>query len=452
MNNSLVQDPNEFFLSIYLNWYTNNNNLQGSYLVGPNTTAFEPDFVENFTPAADGSNANRLANCTLFYTGVRTNYESIIKLINIVTYFIITVGILFNILNLVVLLKTKLNESPYTYLTVLALSDLGALLILALEKVRQTMIDKNSEFIENSFIFIITPLLNIFLSCSMYVTLALTIERFIFIHSPFRAIAVCHKSVARRVCLFMFIFSVLRSIYLPFMYVKSECVPDAWTQRKLKGIDIYEFLVSLAIPYSIIFVTNISLIVSLNKQNDLMRTSTFSGSSRRVTTKENTGEQDTPKLDSIKKHSVRRNSSQTTKRVNLENNMFYRTFNKRELRNQKKLTVSLIIILCSLLICYFPSFLFEESLADVIFGEIKFDLSEESARLLKIKGIGYRVSLVFIYVNCSCNFLIYCISNKKFKNSFLLLIKRTCILKKQNKFEYKSNSIQLVHRNRQQIV
>ena len=93
-----------------------------------------------------------------------------------------------------------------------------------------------------------------------------------------------------------------------------------------------------------------------------------------------------------------------------------------QMRNQKKLTVSLIVILCSLLICYFPSFLFEESLADLVFGDLVFDQSQKSASQLKLRGIGYRISLVCIYFNCSCNFLIYCISNKKFKSSLMLLL------------------------------
>lgn len=108
----------------------------------------------------------------------------------------------------------------------------------------------------------------------------------------------------------------------------------------------------------------------------------------------------------------------------VEDQTFYRSYNRREHRNQTKLTISLIIILCTLLICYFPSFLFEESLIDAIFGEFKFDLTERSAKLLKIKGLGNRISLALIYVNCSCNFLIYCISNERFKRSLLSLLKK----------------------------
>ena len=72
--------------------------------------------------------------------------------------------------------------------------------------------------------------------------------------------------------------------------------------------------------------------------------------------------------------------------------------------------------------------MFEESLADKIFGELNYyDQSEESARLLQLRGIGFRISLLLIYINCSLNFLIYCISNKKFKNSLKSLIKRSFV-------------------------
>lgn len=89
----------------------------------------------------------------------------------------------------------------------------------------------------------------------------------------------------------------------------------------------------------------------------------------------------------------------------------------------------------SIVFCF--SFLFEESLADVVFGELKYeDQSEESARLFKLKGIGYRISLVCIYINCSFNFLIYCISNKKFKNSLKSLVKKSFLY---NYFKAKSS-------------
>lgn len=344
------------------------------------------------------------SNCIQFYSNVRQDIEYSISLINFLNYFIISIGILFNILNLIVLLNSKLNESPYTYLTVLALSDLGSLLMLAFEKIRQLMIHKDNHrlniYIEYSFIYVITPVLNTFLSCSMYVTLALTIERFIFVHSPFKAMSICHRSIARRVCLGVFIFSVVRSIYLPFMYKKNECVNGSFVQLKIKSIDIYEFLISLAIPYTIIFIVNISLIFSLNKQNSLMTLShnqsfifsnnhnnnpnapiglatriRHNSSSGSIRTQVNTIEsqrlfeekETKPKValrqtsidsgDLIQDVAVKTKDSYSIPILNnviKPSKLYHRTSSSKEMKNQKKLTTSLIMILCSLLVCYAP--------------------------------------------------------------------------------------------------
>jgi hypothetical protein len=108
--------------------------------------------------------------------------------------------------------------------------------------------------------------------------------------------------------------------------------------------------------------------------------------------------------------------------------MYHRTSNVREIRNQKKLTTTLIIILCLLLVCHLPSFLFEESLADAIFGSHESaEITPQSVKAFKIKAIGNRISILLIYLNCSCNFLIYCICNKKFKNSLKILFRKSCL-------------------------
>ena len=80
--------------------------------------------------------------------------------------------------------------------------------------------------------------------------------------------SICRRSIARRVSFLIFVFSLMRSLYLPFMYEKN--CQGGYEQRKIKLLDLYEFIVGLALPYTIIFVANISLIFSLNKQNNLM--------------------------------------------------------------------------------------------------------------------------------------------------------------------------------------
>jgi hypothetical protein len=494
-------------------------------------------------------NLDKRTNCSTedsrIYLEASKSAESILLLLNKINYSIIVMGIIFNIINLYVLLKSKLNESPYSYLTILAMSDLGSLLSVGIEKIRQQF--EQTEAVRDSHLIIIT-ILNIFQSCSIYITLALTIERFIFVHSPFKAMTICRKSIARRVCLGIFLFSILRCSYLPFMY-NPNC-SNGYSQKKNKLVDILEFLVSLGIPYIIIFIANISLIHSLNKQNNLMNIpisfsynlSINSGSSfnlnqinqqqtyvpqqqqhqksmqqsipsprlnngkhrynKKNMNRNNTNNNENKPMLSTQVEEVNENieneeafirkklaqeliigkklarqstlslklidentaativaqTISTPKRMNLKklkqnsntinsfnksttsgtsslgngsslynkaNFLYHRTSNQRELRNQRKLTTTLIIILCLLLICYMPSFLFEESLADAIFGTHDRPTEADSIKAYKIKLIGTRVSYIFIYLNCSCNFLIYCFCNKKFKNSLKILIKKS---------------------------
>ena len=411
-------------------------------------------------------------NCSniQMYLEARKNYKPIIYFLNVINYIIIIIGIFFNTINLIVLLKSKLKESPYSYLTMLSLSDLGALAMVGAEKIRQLFPD--SSIIHIYFLMMI----NIFLSCSMYVTLALTIERFIFVHSPFRAMTICRKSIARKVCCIIFLFSVIRSSYLPMMY--SPNCWDGFSQKKHNLLDLYEFLISLAIPYSIIFIANISLIISLKKQNNLMSIPVSNSScSINVKNGENffprsnlnrndsddyeTASEPRKKLSckstlsfqienkssklipySNTSNSLSTNSSNFTvarlsglSKSSKTMSLYHRSSNIREMRNQKKLTITLVIILCLLLVCYLPSFLFEESLADFIFGP--HDLAtEESIKPFIIKAIGNRVAIVLIYFNCMANFLIYCFCNKKFKNCLKILFKKSIFYKIYGQLRY----------------
>ena len=545
----------------------------------------------SITMTAAASTHVDASNCSLAdmhaYRAASQAVQQALYVLNTLNYVVIAIGILFNIINLLVLFgSNKLNESPYTYLSVLAVSDLCSLLTFVAEKLRQLL--PQTDTVRQMHLYAITVAINIFQSCSMYTTLALTIERFIFVHSPFKAATVCRRSIARRACLLIVVFSVARSLYLPFMYTPN--CSNGYSQRKLNIIDIYEFLISLAIPYLVIFVVNISLIFSLRKQNYAHRhkaaavLADASCSPHRLASVSTTlvgaasasagrwslasfrlslrkaatcaSDVDTEKADSTSRDeadfttqppspatplqlhlhptlksphqqqvnttnnnnhvrlvvedersedtSGRRGSSsacsssrllrsgtgasRTTEEASSKQQqqqqqqhgrlqissphctalakrrrdrsrsssnksntasqqssgsgsgnardanrsgggggkelMFHRTYSRRESKNQKKLTVTLVIILCLLLVCYLPSFLFEESLAEAIFGSHDLPGRADSLRAFKIKLVGTRLSIVFIYVNCSCNFLIYCFCNKKFKQAFVQLLMR----------------------------
>lgn len=118
------------------------------------------------------------SNCTkLRELSQEVNY--VIHIISIMELSVVFIGILFNILNITVLLKVKsLNESPYTYLTNLAISDMITLINALLNYIirKSNLFSPNNMYMFN--VFYLIPVNNIVLNCSMYLTLAVTSEYF----------------------------------------------------------------------------------------------------------------------------------------------------------------------------------------------------------------------------------------------------------------------------------
>jgi tRNA pseudouridine-54 N-methylase len=114
-----------------------------------------------------------------------------------------------------------------------------------------------------------------------------------------------------------------------------------------------------------------------------------------------------------------------------------------------------------LIICYLPSILFEETLSHFILGDHEKLDTEESRRAFKVKAIGVNIANILVLTNCSFNFLIYCLCNKRFFSSskkqvlkFKLLL-MSCYLCRKINFQAESvnssssfeNSISFQHRN-----
>lgn len=122
-------------------------------------------------------------------------------------------GILCNLINLSVLLNSRLKESPYTYLTGLATFDLLTLLFgLCITFTRSQQLwfsnisDLRREFIlanlEKKFFI---PTANLFSALSVTITVTLTIERYLFIKFPMHASTYCLPKYARKIIFLLFI-------------------------------------------------------------------------------------------------------------------------------------------------------------------------------------------------------------------------------------------------------
>jgi hypothetical protein len=143
-------------------------------------------------------------NPCLSYENVSVHYDTLrdIEVIGY-RYVILTIcifGIVCNILNLCVLLQRRLKESPYTYLTGLALADMLTLISISpFSIVRGDYIRHENVFFaltrfESQFYM---PLANYFGQVSIMITLALTIERYLFTTYPLRTQSFCKPRYAR---------------------------------------------------------------------------------------------------------------------------------------------------------------------------------------------------------------------------------------------------------------
>jgi len=124
-------------------------------------------------------------------------------------------GTVCNILNLCVLLQRRLKESPYTYLTGLALADMLTLISMSPVSIVR------GDYIRHENIFytltrlearIYMPLANYFGQVSIMITVALTIERYLFTTYPLRTQSFCKPSYARRVIAIILIICAIANI------------------------------------------------------------------------------------------------------------------------------------------------------------------------------------------------------------------------------------------------
>ena len=118
-------------------------------------------------------------------------------------------GVFCNLLNLCVLLQRRLKESPYTYLTGLAIADMATLISMSPVSIVR------GDFVRDENIFytlirlqtsLYMPLANYFGQVSILITVALTVERYLFTTYPLRTRSFCKPRYARIVIAIISIF------------------------------------------------------------------------------------------------------------------------------------------------------------------------------------------------------------------------------------------------------
>ncbi|XP_062609142.1 FMRFamide receptor-like [Saccostrea cucullata] len=313
---------------------------------------------------------------------------------------ICAIGMLFNIINFAVLMQHQLKESPYTYLTGLAMVDFSA---LTLSFIYMVISHKTPgvEFWRYFEAYIFLPFVNVCTTSSVWIIVLLTIERFLFVRHPLWAKAKCDRASAKvknlAIVGMALVFNIPR--FLVFEVVESS--PGFWKIehtpfRKSKtflGINwVYSITVQI-IPLTILLFANTYLVYAVmraRKQREELQ--------------------------------IRNNKEAT----------WY--------RDQVRLTITLISIVCLFIICILPSAFSDFPIAYFFFGGGKSELEFRTSDFYLI--LQYVANLL-VWCNLSLNFVLYCSFNEKFRRVMRHMVKRwlelSCIKQSYRPFKVSFN-------------
>ena len=297
-------------------------------------------------------------------------------------------GIVCNALNLIVLSQHQLKESPYTYLTGLAFTDLCALLLSIIYYVFSSTKPYNYywRFYE-AYIFV--PFANICTNSSVWLVVLLTIERFLFVRHPLWAKATCNRASAKLKIAVLFVIIVIINIpkFLVF-HVDTETHPlgpilgmtEFRTGDHYHIITWFNAVTIQFIPLFVLICANIYLLFAV-------------------------------------------------KRARTEREVLHLRNNKEAAwqREQIRLTITLISIVTLFIICIIPSAFADFPIAFALFGGGYTRREFRDKAFYRIFGY---MSNVLVLVNLSLNFVLYCAFNNKFRRVMRMTLLRCCFRRK----------------------
>lgn len=204
------------------------------------------------------------------------------------TYSIITVvGLVGNGLALVVLIKTRSQNSPFhIYMMNLAMSDLLFVLTLPM---RVLYYVKKGQWDLGDFLCRISSYtLYVNLYCSIYIMAAMSVTRFMAIVFPVQNMRLVTVKRARLVCVSIWLFISVSST--PFLMSgekfdpvtnKTKCFePPSSTQQlqKLKKMNYFALVVGFVVPFLVILICYVGIVRVLVSRNNVARRQSETGS------------------------------------------------------------------------------------------------------------------------------------------------------------------------------
>ncbi|KAL4222334.1 hypothetical protein ACF0H5_018372 [Mactra antiquata] len=298
-------------------------------------------------------------------------------------------GMVCNVLNLCVLSQNILKDSPYTYLTALALSDLSFLTVsffhLACTKT-------NGSYAKAFFdIYIFFSVGNIFFNISVWLVVILTIERMLFVIRPLKFRP--SKSKAKIWIIVVFVLCSLINVPRFFCYrvrtIRNGFYPKSTPfkmSREFYNVSWFHAMVISFLPFFIILVTNSVLIFGLHR-----------------------AKRERMSLHSNQEHANR--------------------------KDQVRLTRTLVAVVVVFFVCTIPSAFVDDPIAFTIFGNGR--KWREYIRAPDNQLLVY-ISNLLLFVNSSMNFILYCSFNKKFRLAMKIFLENVHVYKSRTPLGGKS--------------
>lgn len=279
-------------------------------------------------------------------------------------------GMCCNVVNLVVLTQNQLPESPYTHLAGLACTDFSALMLSFI----YMMFSKDSTAqgwkVYDAYIFIGT--VNICTTSSIWITVLLTIERFLFVRHPLWAKDTCDRASAKVKILSVIAVACVFNIprYLAFKPQEK----DGKFHVGSTDFRSTDFFFVMNWMYSI-FVHFVPLFI-LSCANLYLVYAVYQAGKQR------------------EKLHIRNNREAVWQ------------------REQRRLTITLISIVCLFIVCIIPGAFADRPIAFALFGGQK--TMTEFATSSFYLSYQY-VCNFLVWCNLSLNFILYCAFNEKFR-------------------------------------
>ncbi|KAL8575882.1 hypothetical protein ACOMHN_027280 [Nucella lapillus] len=305
---------------------------------------------------------------------------------------ICSLGIVLNIINLLVLTERGLKESPYIYLRALSLTDFSALLMTAIFLIFTSRPENNGYYTSDGtaggdfgifygayFFFAIISICN---NASTWIVITLTIERFLFVMRPLWARDTC-TSFSAKVKTGVLL-GVITLVNVPrFMYYrvmpdpggKLQLTPTEfrYSSANKKVLWFYSVMFGV-VPLCILCVANTYLIYAVKRARR----------QRRI--------------------------------LSIRNNM-----EAHWNREQTRLTLTLISIVCLAVVCILPA-----AFGDVVLSSYIFSRNNTLRQFLNTPfyKVFRSVSNLLLICNMSLNFVLYSAFNDKFVRALKKMVRR----------------------------